>query len=108
MQHFLKLAGGAAGAEVVAAELFEQLFVAVDDPLAALDARLGRIASPALAAHFKRSGPRWVYAWSCPPGLRWKGGQFTRSAFDGTLALPGEAAERASHAPGDVVLPRSC
>jgi hypothetical protein len=64
MQHFLKPARGAAGAEVIAAELFEQLFVAVHDPLAALDARLGRIAFPALAAHFKRSGPRCVFAWS--------------------------------------------
>jgi hypothetical protein len=58
MQHFLKTPPGAAGAEVVAAEFLEQLFVAVDDPLAAFDARLGRVALAAFAAHFKSSGPR--------------------------------------------------
>jgi hypothetical protein len=52
----LKPVSGAAGAEVVAAEL---LFVAVDDPDAALYARLGGIALAALAAPLKSSGPRW-------------------------------------------------
>src|SRR6185503_5848168 len=71
MQHFLKAAVGAAGAEVVAAELSEQLFVAVDDPRAALHARLGRIAFSPLAAPLKRSGPRCVFAWSYPPVVKW-------------------------------------
>src|SRR5215213_3396535 len=42
MQHFLKPPRGAAGTEVVAAELLEQLLVAAHDALAALHARLGR------------------------------------------------------------------
>jgi hypothetical protein len=58
MQHLLKAARGSAGAWVVAAEFFEQLFVAVDDPHAALDARLARIAFATFAAHFKSSDPR--------------------------------------------------
>jgi hypothetical protein len=58
MQHFLKPAAGVAGAEVVAAELLDQLLLAVDDPETALHARLGRIALPALAAPLKSSGPR--------------------------------------------------
>jgi len=56
----LKPAPGAAGAEIVAPQFLEQLFVAVDDPRAALHARFGRIAFPALAAPLKSSGPRWV------------------------------------------------
>jgi hypothetical protein len=39
----LKSAPGAAGAEVVAAELFDQLLVAVDRAVAAADVGLGRI-----------------------------------------------------------------
>jgi len=38
MQQALKPASGAAGAQIVAAELFAQLDVAVDDTPAALDA----------------------------------------------------------------------
>jgi hypothetical protein len=56
MQHFLKPASGAADARIVAAELFEQLFVAVHDPVAALDARLGRIAG----APFARARKSWA------------------------------------------------
>jgi hypothetical protein len=58
MQQFLKTPPGMAWAGVVAAEFLDQLFVAVDDPDAALDARFGWIALPAFAAHFKSSGPR--------------------------------------------------
>jgi hypothetical protein len=43
MQHILKSASGAAGAEVVAPELLDQLFVAVDNAVAAPDAGLGGI-----------------------------------------------------------------
>jgi hypothetical protein len=57
----LKPASGTAGAEVVAAELLEQLFIAVNDPYSALYARLRRIAFAALAARFKSSGPRWSF-----------------------------------------------
>jgi hypothetical protein len=44
MQQFLKSAGGAARAEIVAPQLFQQLFVAVNDSWTAegaLDARFG-------------------------------------------------------------------
>ena len=41
MQHFLKATSGSTGAGIIASELFEQFFVAVDDPVAAHDARLG-------------------------------------------------------------------
>jgi len=58
MQHLLKPARGAAGAWIVAAEFFEQLFVTVDDPLSALYMSFGRIAFAAFAAHFKSSDPR--------------------------------------------------
>lgn len=58
MQQFLKTPPGSAGAGVVAAELFEQLFVAVNDPDAALDARFGWVAFAAFAAYFKSSGRR--------------------------------------------------
>src|SRR5688500_14077819 len=53
MQHFLKPLVGAAGARVVAAELFEQFLVAVDDADAALDVRLGGVAAAALAGALK-------------------------------------------------------
>jgi hypothetical protein len=39
MQHLLKPATGTARAWIVAPEFFEQLFVAMDDPHAALHAR---------------------------------------------------------------------
>jgi hypothetical protein len=58
MQQFLKTPPGLARAWIVAAQFLEQLFVAVDDPHSAFDARFGWIASPAFAAHFKSSGPR--------------------------------------------------
>jgi hypothetical protein len=43
MQHVLKPASGAAGAEVVAPELLDELLVAVDDAVAAPDPGFGRI-----------------------------------------------------------------
>jgi hypothetical protein len=60
MQQFLKTPPGTAGAGVVAAEFLDQLFVAVDDPYSAFDARFGWIAFAAFAAYFKSSGPRWA------------------------------------------------
>ena len=54
-QQRLKAPPGAAGAGIVAAEFFGQLFLAVDDPLPALDVRLGWIAPSAFAAALKRS-----------------------------------------------------
>jgi hypothetical protein len=58
MQHFLKAAARAAGAGIVAAELLVQLFVAVDDALAALDMGLGGEPTAAFAAALKRSAAR--------------------------------------------------
>jgi hypothetical protein len=43
MQHLLKSASGAADARIVAAELLDELFVAVHDAVAALHAGLGGI-----------------------------------------------------------------
>jgi len=42
-QQLLKALGGAAGAEIVPAELLSQLLVAVDDPESAPNLRLGRV-----------------------------------------------------------------
>ena len=55
MQHFLKPATGAAGARIVAAELFGQLFIAVNDAPAAFDLRFRREASTPFAAPFVES-----------------------------------------------------
>src|SRR5262249_18348157 len=52
---FLEALAGAARAEVVAAELFGQLFVAVNDAHAALHFRLGREALAALAHRFEKN-----------------------------------------------------
>jgi hypothetical protein len=43
MQQLLKTLPGAARAEIVPAELFSQLLVAVDDPESAPNLRLGRV-----------------------------------------------------------------
>jgi hypothetical protein len=43
MQQLLKALRGAAGAEIVPAELLSQLLVAVDDPESAPNLRLGRV-----------------------------------------------------------------
>jgi hypothetical protein len=58
MQQFLKPLVRSARAGVVAAELLEQLLVAVDDADAALDVRLGRVAAAALAGALKRRAGR--------------------------------------------------
>ena len=58
MQHFLKSASGAADAEVVAAELFVQFDIAMDDADAALHARLRRIGFATLARDLKRTAGR--------------------------------------------------
>lgn len=63
MQQFLKPAPGAADAEIVAAELFLKLDIAMDDADAALHAGLGRIGFATLArdlgrAKLKRLGCR--------------------------------------------------
>jgi hypothetical protein len=52
-QQFLKPTGGPAGAGVVAAEFLEELFVAVDDPIAAFDACFGRITLAPLTGGFE-------------------------------------------------------
>jgi hypothetical protein len=62
MQHFLKTPPGAAGAGIVAAELLDELFVAVHDPDPALYARFGGISLPAFAADFKSRIPRGSFA----------------------------------------------
>jgi len=53
MQQFLKPTAGQARAGIVAAELFDQVLVTVHDPVAALDVRLGREATPTLARRFE-------------------------------------------------------
>src|SRR5206468_4183367 len=71
MQHVLKAAAGTAGAEVVAAELFGQLFVAVDNALSPFDRRF-RWESPPPFAYRLKSSVRirsLRSTWSCPPML---------------------------------------
>lgn len=63
MQHFLKSAPGAADAEVVAAELFLQFDIAMDDADAALHAGFGRVGFPTLARDLKRTAGRRCCAW---------------------------------------------
>jgi hypothetical protein len=60
MQQFLKPATGAAGAGIVAAELFAQFLVAVDDAPAVFDLGFRREASSAFAARFVESTLRRV------------------------------------------------
>lgn len=55
MQQALKSAPGAADAEIVAAELFLQFDIAMDDADAALHAGLGRIGFATLARDLKRT-----------------------------------------------------
>jgi len=55
-QQFLKQAPGAAGAGIVAAQLFEQFLVPVDDPLAFLDLGLGREALLAFTRGLETTG----------------------------------------------------
>ena len=58
MQHFLKSASGAADAEIVAAQLFVQFDIAMDDADAALHAGFGRVGLPTLARDLKRTAGR--------------------------------------------------
>jgi len=58
MQHVLKSAPGAADAEIVAAELFMQFDIAMDDADAALHAGFGRVGLPTLARDLKRTAGR--------------------------------------------------
>jgi hypothetical protein len=58
MQQAFKAPPGAAGARVVAAELLDQLLLAVDNPQPALDLALGWEPAPALAGRLKRSAAR--------------------------------------------------
>jgi len=58
MQQRLKQPPRTARAEIVAAEFFEQFLVAVDGPVTALDARLGRIALAALRGDLESSRDR--------------------------------------------------
>ena len=51
---------GAARAEITPPELFEQLFHALDDPMAALDARFGREALAAFTRDLESTGPRGI------------------------------------------------
>jgi hypothetical protein len=54
MQQFLKAAARAARAEVVAAEFFEKFFIGVNDAVAALYVRFGRIALSTFTRVFER------------------------------------------------------
>lgn len=58
MQQLLKAFRGAAGAEIVPAELLSQLLVAVDDPKSAPNLRLGRVSlsSAYLSARKEETG----------------------------------------------------
>jgi hypothetical protein len=53
----LKPASGLARAKIVAAELFDQLFFAADDALAALDFGFRWEAPPTLAGSLEKSNP---------------------------------------------------
>jgi hypothetical protein len=64
MQHFLKAFIGAARAWIVAAELFEEFFIAVYDAKPALDVRFGRIAATTLTGALESSVDRSrCFAW---------------------------------------------
>jgi len=58
MQQRLKPKAGSAGAGIVAAKFFKQLFVPVDDPVAALDPGFRRVTLPAFARDLKTSAGR--------------------------------------------------
>jgi hypothetical protein len=58
MQHFLKAFAGSTWAWIVAAEFFDEFFVAVHDPHAALDMRLGGVASSALTGALESRADR--------------------------------------------------
>jgi hypothetical protein len=59
-QQRLKPAAGSTDTGIVAAELFQQFFVAVDDAIAALHVRFGRETAPALTASLESSASRRI------------------------------------------------
>jgi len=63
MQQCLKPAPGTAGAWIVAAELFEKLFIPVHDAMPAFDSGFGRVALPTLARGLETRTGRG--AWLC-------------------------------------------
>src|SRR6516164_7978279 len=67
MQQRLKAAARPAWTEVVAAQFFDKLHVAVHEPHTALDVRFGGIGSPALARDFKRT----PFRRNCGSSLAW-------------------------------------
>jgi hypothetical protein len=70
-QQFLKPFVGAAGARVVAAELFEELFVAVNDARAAFYVGFGGVASAAFAGGFKSRSGRNIARCDRRAGFAW-------------------------------------
>jgi hypothetical protein len=58
MQQFLKSATREAGTQVIATELFTELFVAANDARPAFDASLGRVALPPLTGDLESTRPR--------------------------------------------------
>jgi hypothetical protein len=68
MQQFLKPAAGAAWAGVVAAELLDQLLVAADYAMTALDAGFGRVAFAPLTRNLETRTARDAVAssWHSP------------------------------------------
>jgi hypothetical protein len=63
MQHFLKAAARPARARIVAAKLFFQPLVAVDDAQASLDLRLGRKPAPSFVHWLERAKSRPDRIW---------------------------------------------
>jgi hypothetical protein len=66
MQQFLKPAAGAAGAQVVAPELLDQLLAAADYARTALDAGLGRVALAPLTRDLETGTARDASSWHSP------------------------------------------
>jgi hypothetical protein len=60
MQQFLKPTTGIAGAWIVAPKLFDKVFVAVYDALAALDPSFGRKTAPTFASYLETESGRGV------------------------------------------------
>jgi len=66
MQQFLKPFSGTAWTRIIPTQLFDQLFVAVDDAVAALDVRFGGETLAPFAHRLKKSArrrSRLVYVW---------------------------------------------
>src|SRR5262249_20080618 len=76
MQHFLKPATGAAGAEVVAAEFLAQLLVAMDDSATSLDLSFAQ-GTPGVACPWAQKECSESISFVClairPPRWRWTG-----------------------------------